>query len=91
MVGVTWINASFGHQSTAGEQARLTRTIEGERQKKKKRERERNKEESDRKCESERKGTSKKRWLSCRQKHMGNHTEEQMDENRDGETRGKEI
>ena len=27
-VWVTWINASFGHEGTAGEQARLTRTIE---------------------------------------------------------------
>lgn len=26
--GVTWINASFGHEGTAGEQGRLGRTIE---------------------------------------------------------------
>lgn len=28
-VGVTWINASFGHEGTARERARLTRTIVG--------------------------------------------------------------
>lgn len=46
-VGVTWINASFGHEGTAGEQARLTGTmvvVVGGLTEKRERERERNKE-----------------------------------------------
>lgn len=39
-VGVTWINASFGHKGTAGEQARLTRTIDGDGERKGEKQRE---------------------------------------------------